>query len=127
MLEKWYNFKDKKPSIYGTSDGYKESNQIMIIVDGKLYIGVYLEETIWNDDEKASYKSESLELGGYSLSHLDNKYSIYSKEYGDNVLYGDLFNCHEIYWSPLDMFNILLNIDLAKKEEEAKKHVIKTE
>lgn len=127
MLEKWYNFKDTRPNIYDTSNGYKESDQIMVLVDGKLYIGVYLEEEIWNDDEKVSYKSESLELGGYSLTHLDEKYSLCGGEYGDNVLYDGLFYDHEIYWSPIDMINLLLNVDLTKKEEEVKKYAIKTE
>jgi hypothetical protein len=130
MLEKWYNFKDTKPTIHDTEYEDKTSDQVLWYIDGNIYIGVYIEESIWSDDLNSTYESKSIELGTYGLSSLCNKLisNIEHIEQGtfEGVLYDSMFDKHEIYWSPIDKFDIILRIDLLKKEEEDRKNAVTT-
>ena len=107
MFEKWYNIKDKQPELVhvNKNDGEKFSDQILLLVNDKLYIGVYV---LYSENY-------SLELASYGLCSLEEKYNFVEDE---EVIYSDHFDEYEIFWSKIDIIELLMYKDLCKGENK---------
>ena len=119
MLEKWYNFKESKPTFKHDKHDVQYSDPIMFMINGTLRFGYYTSQEFINE-KREKVRDEVIELAVLSLSAIQDDYRC------DECLGVDEFESLEIYWSPINLIDIILTIDLLKKEEE-KKHVTETE
>lgn len=128
MLETWNNFHTCKPPLLYHSGNSVYSEQLLWVIDGKLYIGYYIEEQLQGDNEE-TYIWRCIELASYDRNDFIEKYHICesNKTYFE-IGESDDSVCpakdYEIYWNRLDLFEILLHVDVAKKKEEGNKHAI---
>ena len=116
MSFEWHNINKERPKFTKEFDGTKYSEQTLFLIDEHLYIGYYEEVHSLDDEDKYFY---IIEVGSFednyltSLGELQDGNSYISQDDISNK-----FEKHEIYWSKIDILDILLNVDLLKKQEK---------
>ena len=119
MLEKWYNFKESRPEFKHEKYGVEYSDPVLFMINGTLRYGFYTSQVFINEKYEEQ-RDEVIELATVSFTLIQDDY-----KYPECLGY-DEFDNLEIYWSQINLIDILLSIDLLKKEKE-KKDAVKTE
>ena len=115
MLE-WHDFSEDKPKIKHKDEDYYEkweySDQILFMVDNKLYLGKYYLLNDYMENNKYS----AIELAGYQI--LENGYEVKHNRTGDYEIQDKEFCMHKIYWTETeDVQRSFLNYCLLNHKE----------
>lgn len=122
MLDQWYNLKDKQPKLIHSMPGcdgtIEYSNPILVMINNVPVIGYYVKEPFAQDSGEI-VDDYVVEISGHtSLSHIAQMTGV---DFTDGECFGmdDLERWNlDAYWSEIDMINVLLQIDLLRKEEQ---------
>jgi len=113
MLDIWRNFQKDKPKLKNRIQDLRYSDQLMFCIDNKAYMGFYTEKSYIADDGM-SKALNAIQLCNYNHTLLDGKYSLIKESI---IIESDFLN-YDIYWSEINILDMILTIDLVKMKEE---------
>jgi len=101
MDNNWKSFNKHKPPLAHRIDNGERTDKILLLIDGEIYLGYYINQVVSDDNKKELLKW--IECAFFSFDELNSNDFI-------EILGETEFNKHDIYWHELNIHEILSNI-----------------
>lgn len=112
-------FSEEKPPFVKERNNTRMSAQCLFIIDGQLYLGVYISDHVvisMGDGSEISCWADSIEISVYDHKEVHDAYQPTADYFcSGRCISSDDFDKHEIYWHNIDYLEALCNIDLLKQ------------